>query len=101
MAVRAVRQRLQPLRPATLAVGVVSRVVQLSPRQADVLRELLTGAENAEIGKRLYLTEDTVKTHLRRIYGITGIRRRLVLALAVDRGDIVPVVEGRDWWDKA
>jgi DNA-binding NarL/FixJ family response regulator len=39
----------------------------LTPRELDVLRELLTGATNQEIGKRLFIGENTVKHHMHSI----------------------------------
>lgn len=40
----------------------------LSAREAEVLRLVAQGHTNAEIGKRLYIAEATVKTHLMRIF---------------------------------
>lgn len=40
----------------------------LSAREAQVLRLVAQGRTNAEIGKELYITEATVKTHLLRIF---------------------------------
>ena len=40
----------------------------LSAREAEVLRLVAQGRTNAEIGKRLYIAEATVKTHLLRIF---------------------------------
>ena len=40
----------------------------LSAREAEVLRLVAQGRTNAEIGKRLYISEATVKTHLLRIF---------------------------------
>ena len=68
----------------------MTRFVPIAPRQADVLRELLRdGASNRVIGRRLYLTEDTVKTHMRRIYDATGCRGRVALLNALRTGRIV------------
>lgn len=47
----------------------------LSEREAEVLRELRAGRSNAEIAKRMVLSENTVARHLTRIYrklGVTG-----------------------------
>ncbi len=47
----------------------------LSPRELEVLALLAEGIGNREIGERLFVSEFTVKAHLRRIYrklGITG-----------------------------
>jgi DNA-binding NarL/FixJ family response regulator len=40
----------------------------ITAREADVLDRLHLGMGNKEIGRELYVTEDTVKTHLRRLF---------------------------------
>jgi DNA-binding CsgD family transcriptional regulator len=49
----------------------------LSPRQREVLELVAQGLSNAEIGKRLYLSESTVKQHLRKIYRLVGVSNRI------------------------
>jgi DNA-binding CsgD family transcriptional regulator len=46
------------------------------------------GLSNAEIGKRLQISEQTVKSHLRRVFDKFGVRRRteLVSRLLMRRG---------------
>ena len=39
------------------------------------------GMSNAEIGKELFLSVDTVKTYVRRLYGKLGVRNRAQAAL--------------------
>jgi DNA-binding NarL/FixJ family response regulator len=48
----------------------------LTAREAEVLTLLAEGLSNAEIGKRLYLSNATVKTHINRIFAKTGARER-------------------------
>jgi DNA-binding NarL/FixJ family response regulator len=63
---------------------VQPRSVGLTWREIDVLGELLNdGAENKTIGKRLFLTEDTIKTHMRRILSKTKIPNRTALVIAI------------------
>src|SRR5206468_2112860 len=45
----------------------VSGAVHLSPRELDVLRLVVEGLSNPEIAQRLYLSPETVKTHMRHI----------------------------------
>jgi DNA-binding NarL/FixJ family response regulator len=77
-----------PPRPVFRAVPE-ARYVILSWRQIDVLRELLKdGAGNADIGRRLFLTEDTVKTHFKAVFRKVG-GTRLAVVIAVMRGRVV------------
>jgi DNA-binding CsgD family transcriptional regulator len=48
----------------------------LSKREGDVLQLLVEGATNREVAKTLFLSETTVKTHLRTIYRKLGVRSR-------------------------
>ena len=54
----------------------------LTERELQVLRGMGRGRSNAEIGKELYLSEDTVKTHARRLFRKLG---------AADRAQAVAV----------
>lgn len=58
----------------------------LSPREVEILGLLAEGAGNREIGKRLFITEATVKTHLQRIYAKLGVETRTAaVTTAVER----------------
>jgi LuxR family maltose regulon positive regulatory protein len=48
----------------------------LSPSERRVLRLVVAGLSNRELGDRLFISENTVKTHLRHIYAKTGARNR-------------------------
>jgi DNA-binding NarL/FixJ family response regulator len=48
----------------------------LSARQREVLGLVVEGLSNAEIGKRLYLSESTIKQHLRAAYKLLGVKNR-------------------------
>jgi ATP/maltotriose-dependent transcriptional regulator MalT len=55
----------------------------LSPREREVLSELARGATYADIAATLYVSENTVKTHVSSLYGKLGVsRRRDALAVA-------------------
>jgi DNA-binding NarL/FixJ family response regulator len=50
--------------------------VALTERELQVLRGMSQGRSNAEIGRSLYLSEDTVKTHARRLFRKLGVNDR-------------------------
>jgi DNA-binding NarL/FixJ family response regulator len=48
----------------------------LSHRQREILAMVVEGMSNAEIGRRLYLSESTIKQHLRAAYKVLGVSNR-------------------------
>ena len=52
----------------------------LSRRQHEVLELLALGLDNDEIGRRLYISRNTVKFHLRAIYDRLGVNNRVSAA---------------------
>ncbi|MBK0870160.1 response regulator transcription factor [Saccharopolyspora sp. HNM0986] len=89
-AVRAAAAGRSALAP-TVADRLVHRMrrpgTSLSRRELDVLQLLADGLSNAEISRRLYLSQATVKTHLVHIYDKLGVESRTAaLAAAQARG---------------
>jgi DNA-binding NarL/FixJ family response regulator len=58
------------------ANGETADLDALSPRQRELLKLVADGLSNAQIARRLYLSESTVKQHLRASYKLLGIRNR-------------------------
>ena len=52
------------------------RLLLLSARQWETLELAAEGLPNAQIARRLFVTESTVKQHLRKAYRTLGIRNR-------------------------
>jgi DNA-binding NarL/FixJ family response regulator len=48
----------------------------LTPRQGEILKLVDEGLSNAQIAQRLYLTESTIKQHLRSVYKLLGVKNR-------------------------
>ena len=49
---------------------------RLTEREREVLIELATGASNAELAEALFISEETVRTHVKRILSKLGLRDR-------------------------
>jgi DNA-binding NarL/FixJ family response regulator len=60
-------------------------LAELSARQREVLELLALGASNGEIAGQLYISSNTVKFHLREIYGRLGVRNRVEAAGLLQR----------------
>ncbi len=49
---------------------------ELTARQREILEMVVEGLSNAEIAGHLYLSESTIKQHLRAVYKVLGVRNR-------------------------
>ena len=85
--VHAGRRLIAPEVAARLADRVSSP--SLTSREISVLELVARGMSNKEIGATLFLTEDTIKTHLRHAFAKLGVSDRTEAAmLAVQKGII-------------
>jgi DNA-binding NarL/FixJ family response regulator len=78
----------------TTGVGVADaqptgRRLTLTERELQVLRGMADGKSNAEIGRELFVSEDTVKTHARRLFRKLGARDRAHAVAAGFRAGLV------------
>jgi DNA-binding NarL/FixJ family response regulator len=64
-------------------------LTKLSPRELDVLREIESGATNLEIAQRLFLSENTVKHHIRNILDKLGVDNRREAAVIARQNMLV------------
>jgi DNA-binding CsgD family transcriptional regulator len=72
--------------PPPLAPPTPNGAGSLSPREIDILRELVSGARNSAIAQKLGISERTVKSHLGSIYQKLGVDTRAgAVAAAVQR----------------
>jgi LuxR family transcriptional regulator, maltose regulon positive regulatory protein len=62
--------------PRATGDGGTVPLVTLTPRESEVLHQLSLGGSYGDIARALYVTENTVKTHLTSIYRKFGVDRR-------------------------
>jgi DNA-binding NarL/FixJ family response regulator len=64
-------------------------LTKLSRREIEVLREIESGATNLEIAQRLFLSENTVKHHIRNIFEKLGVENRREAAMIARQNAII------------
>lgn len=73
-------ESIYPNAAPSMAVGN-TRSAEFTERELEVLREILRGCTNAEIGEKLHMGERTVKQHITHMLEKTGYPNRVVLAV--------------------
>ena len=78
--------------PAVIAERLAERMgtEELTPREADVLEQIVQGKSNKEIATELAISEATVKTHINSLLSKLGVTDRTQAATAAIRRGIVP-----------
>ncbi len=76
-------------RPKTVTGNSEDRAEPLTAREIEVLRELGTGASNRDIAKRLYISENTVRNHVRNILDKLHVSNRVEAATYAVREGLV------------
>ena len=79
---------MQSIYSSTNSLGPI--LDPLSERELEVLQWLASGASNREIGRRLYITESTVKRHVYNIFGKLNVRNRTQAALQARKLGLAP-----------
>jgi DNA-binding NarL/FixJ family response regulator len=77
--------------PAAIAERLAERMgtEDLTPRESQVLEQIVSGKSNKEIATELAITEATVKTHINTLLGKLGVEDRTQAATAAIRRGIV------------
>lgn len=78
--------------PAAIAERLAERMgtEDLTPREAEVLEQIVSGKSNKEIATELAISEATVKTHINTLLSKLGVADRTQAATAAIRRGIVP-----------
>ena len=61
----------------------------LSPREIEIIKQVAAGLRNIEIGKKLFMSEGTVKIHLHNIYQKLGVDSRTKLTRYAQENGLV------------
>ena len=89
----------QVFMPAALQTRLVGELRQpsqdpLTAREREIMRHVAAGLRNSEIAAKLFICEDTVKTHLSNIFKKLGVRDRVQLTRYALRLGMVGIHDG-------
>jgi two-component system, NarL family, response regulator len=87
-AIRHVHQGERHL-PPNIAARLADRLIRpkLTPREMDVLRLVCRGRTNKEMGSAMFISEETVKSHMKSLFQKLGVHDRAeAVAVAMQRG---------------
>lgn len=76
-------------------LGWPGRAVKLTERESELLALLPTGMTNRQLGRHLFLSENTIKSQLRSLFSKLDVTNR-VQAVALARGEFLGQRRGRD-----
>jgi DNA-binding CsgD family transcriptional regulator len=62
----------------------------ITPREMEILEAMAAGFSNREIAERLYVSENTVKTHAARLFGKLSARRRTQAVQLAKEAGLIP-----------
>ena len=105
--VRAIRQvhRGEPSLPPEITRKLIGHptfasqappLEQLTPREDEILRLIARGLDNHQIGERLFVSETTVRTHVRNILGKLLLSNRVEIVLYALREGVMTLAEVLD-----
>lgn len=87
--VREVRVPVPEDRPFVVDTGKLKEL-GITPREHEILGLIAEGLSNREIGERLFVSENTVKTHSSRVFDKLGVNRRVQAVLKGRELGLIP-----------
>jgi DNA-binding NarL/FixJ family response regulator len=91
MSARATQALIGFVRDGAPSTDPVPALSALSPREQEVARALATGASNDDIARQLFLSANTVKTHVKAVLAKLGVPDRVhVVIWAYEKGLLRP-----------
>jgi DNA-binding NarL/FixJ family response regulator len=87
--VRVPEVRIQESEPFTLNAEKLKEL-GITPREHEILGLIAEGLSNREIGERLCVSENTVKTHSSRVFDKLGVNRRVQAVLKGRELGLIP-----------
>ena len=66
------------------------RELGITPRELEILEAMAAGLSNREIGERLFVSENTVKTHAARLFDKLSARRRTQAVQLAKEAGLIP-----------
>lgn len=82
-------RRLRAAEPVRATATTDGEPVELSEREHEVLRLIVEGRDNAAIAAELYISPNTVKSHVASIFGKLGVESRLQASVQALRRGLV------------
>lgn len=80
-------RELQPVDPFVRGINVLSEQCKLTPREKEVLIEMLHGYSMSNTAKKLFISPETVRSHMKNIYKKTSTGSKQSLIAAIDEID--------------
>ena len=82
-------RRLRAAEPARAVAAAGDGAAELSEREHEVLRLIVEGRDNAAIAAELFISPNTVKSHVASIFGKLGVESRLQASVQALRRGLV------------
>lgn len=68
---------------------IQNKAVKLSERELEVLKLIVEGCSNPEMATRLYISPNTIKSHVRNLMNKLGADHRIQVAVIAIRNGII------------